>query len=125
MTHVEQPLGLLFSYFPTESLRQLAQALQENRVISRTYQDARGNGCLLWQLDHNIDSRDMRIRTFGFDPQLLKASMPRLCQQCHVESRHPTTPALSTTRVAINRGCTNCHSQIHGSNHPGGVYYQR
>jgi DmsE family decaheme c-type cytochrome len=58
-------------------------------------------------------------------PQLLKASMPRLCQQCHVESRHPTTPALSTTRVAINRGCTNCHSQIHGSNHPGGVFYQR
>jgi DmsE family decaheme c-type cytochrome len=58
-------------------------------------------------------------------PQLLKASMPRLCQTCHVESRHPTTPQLSTTRFAINRGCTNCHSQIHGSNHPGGVFYQR
>jgi DmsE family decaheme c-type cytochrome len=58
-------------------------------------------------------------------PQLLKASMPRLCQQCHVESRHPTTPQLATTRFAINRGCTNCHSQIHGSNHPGGLFYQR
>ena len=58
-------------------------------------------------------------------PQLLKASMPRLCQQCHVETRHPTTPQLSTTRFAINRGCTNCHSMIHGSNAAGGVFFQR
>lgn len=58
-------------------------------------------------------------------PQLLKASMPRLCQQCHVESRHPTTPQLAATRFAFNRGCTNCHSQIHGSNHPSGVRFQR
>ncbi len=58
-------------------------------------------------------------------PQLLKASMPRLCQQCHNESRHPTTPQLSTARFAFNRGCTNCHSQIHGSNHPSGVRFHR
>lgn len=58
-------------------------------------------------------------------PQLLKASMPRLCQQCHIESRHPTTPQLATSRFAFNRGCTNCHSQIHGSNHPSGVRFQR
>jgi DmsE family decaheme c-type cytochrome len=58
-------------------------------------------------------------------PQLLKASMPRLCQQCHVETRHPTTPQLSTTRFAINRGCTNCQSMIHGSNAAGGVFFQR
>lgn len=58
-------------------------------------------------------------------PQLLKASQPRLCNQCHVESRHPTTPQLATTRFAFNRGCTNCHSTIHGSNHPSGVRFQR
>jgi DmsE family decaheme c-type cytochrome len=58
-------------------------------------------------------------------PQLLKASAPRLCQQCHVEARHPTTPQLATTRFAFNRGCTNCHSQLHGSNHPSGVRFQR
>ena len=58
-------------------------------------------------------------------PQLLKVSMPRLCQQCHIEARHPTTPQLATARFAFNRGCTNCHSQIHGSNHPAGVRYQR
>ncbi len=58
-------------------------------------------------------------------PQLLKATMPRLCQECHNEARHPTTPQLATTRFNFNRGCTNCHSQIHGSNHPAGVRLQR
>jgi len=58
-------------------------------------------------------------------PQLLKVSMPRLCQQCHNEARHPTTPQLATGRFAFNRGCTNCHSQIHGSNHPSGVRFHR
>lgn len=58
-------------------------------------------------------------------PQLLKARTPRLCQRCHIEARHPTTPQLSTTRFAFNRACTNCHSQIHGSNHPSAVRFHR
>jgi DmsE family decaheme c-type cytochrome len=59
------------------------------------------------------------------NPQLLKVRTPRLCQRCHIETRHPTTPQLPTTRFAFNRSCTNCHSQIHGSNHPAGVRFQR
>ncbi len=58
-------------------------------------------------------------------PQSLKVSAPRLCQQCHVVNRHNSTPTLATNRAVFNRGCTNCHSQIHGSNHPSGVWYQR
>ncbi len=58
-------------------------------------------------------------------PQSLKISTPRLCQQCHVVNRHNSTPTLATNRAVFNRGCTNCHSQIHGSNHPSGVWYQR
>jgi DmsE family decaheme c-type cytochrome len=58
-------------------------------------------------------------------PQLLKVSPPRLCQRCHIEARHPTTPQLATTRFAFNRGCANCHSQIHGSNHPSGGRFHR
>ena len=26
---------------------------------------------------------------------------------------------------AVNRSCSNCHSQIHGSNHPAGARFQR
>lgn len=58
-------------------------------------------------------------------PQLLKSRTPRLCQRCHIEARHPTTPQLAASRFAFNRSCTNCHSQIHGSNHPAGVRFHR
>lgn len=57
--------------------------------------------------------------------KLLKVARPRLCQRCHVEQFHPTTPQLSTSRFVFNRSCQNCHAQIHGSNHPSGVRFQR
>lgn len=59
------------------------------------------------------------------NPQLLKVRTPLLCQRCHIEARHPTTPQSATARFAFNRGCTNCHSQIHGSNHPSGMRFHR
>lgn len=79
-------------------------------------------------------------------PNLLKMRTPRLCQQCHDEARHPTQPYDSaqslrgnaaylpdepysgeffpSTRL-INHGCANCHSNIHGSNHPAGSRFLR
>lgn len=57
--------------------------------------------------------------------KLLVAKRPSLCQRCHIESRHPTQPQLATVRFVFNRACQNCHSQIHGSNHPSGVRFQR
>ncbi len=57
--------------------------------------------------------------------KLLVVDRPRLCQRCHIEARHPTTPQLATARFAFNRSCQNCHSQIHGSNSPSGVRFHR
>ena len=64
--------------------------------------------------------------------QLLKARQPRLCQQCHDVSDAgpghtgiPMTAAGRGSHFAFNRGCTNCHAQIHGSNHPSGVRFHR
>ena len=57
--------------------------------------------------------------------KLLKVKRPRLCQRCHVQQSHPTTPQLPTSRFAFNRACQNCHSQIHGSNDPAGIRRQR
>lgn len=57
--------------------------------------------------------------------KLLVVDRPRLCQRCHIESRHMTQPQLSTARFAFNRSCQNCHSQIHGSNSPSGVRFHR
>jgi len=56
---------------------------------------------------------------------LLKVARPRLCALCHTETRHPGRPQNPASRFAFNRSCQNCHSQIHGSNSPAGVRFQR
>ena len=70
--------------------------------------------------------------------KLLVASRPQLCQQCHSPSvGHPgqfyradqTAEAGqlggTTSQRIVGRSCQNCHSQIHGSNHPAGARFQR
>ena len=62
------------------------------------------------------------------NPQLLALRTPRLCQRCHIETQHPTIPFSASGPLSgfvFNRSCTNCHSQIHGSNHPSGVRFHR
>ena len=66
---------------------------------------------------------------------LLTKSPPLLCQQCHAPADHPsvartsqslpggTAPGGSVFLVA--GGCTNCHSRVHGSNHPAGAKLMR
>jgi DmsE family decaheme c-type cytochrome len=62
--------------------------------------------------------------------RMLVAKDPMLCQRCHVSSRHPATIydgtqiAAASNRV-VGRSCVNCHSQIHGSNHPAGEKFLR
>lgn len=60
--------------------------------------------------------------------KLLKEKQPQLCQSCHDWSRHPGTAyggsqgfsgTYSAGRGGLARGCTGCHSTIHGSNAPG------
>jgi DmsE family decaheme c-type cytochrome len=66
-------------------------------------------------------------------PTLLKQQHPRLCQQCHMASYHPSgaysqPPDIAAGEVdfhILDKGCLNCHSQIHGSNHPSGVRWTR
>ncbi|OGS04712.1 MAG: hypothetical protein A3G41_00445 [Elusimicrobia bacterium RIFCSPLOWO2_12_FULL_59_9] len=57
--------------------------------------------------------------------KLLKTKRPRLCQQCHIITRHPSTASTPSSITLVGRSCTECHSQIHGSNHPAGVRFQR
>jgi DmsE family decaheme c-type cytochrome len=59
------------------------------------------------------------------NPQLLKVRMPRVCDSCHVATRHPTVPTILNSVRDFNRGCTNCHSAIHGSNNPSGNNFLR
>ncbi len=64
---------------------------------------------------------------------LLIERPPYLCQECHANSGHQSTPLSGSTlqgQIAANirlmaRGCVNCHSQIHGSNSPNGTFFTR
>ena len=62
--------------------------------------------------------------------KMLKLAKPRLCQQCHVETRHPTRPygqesSASNFKFILGRQCLSCHVNIHGSNHPSGFAFTR
>ena len=69
---------------------------------------------------------------------LLVAARPYLCQQCHnMPAGHSSLfyNASQTAAAAaqggaqsprvIGRSCQNCHTQVHGSNHPSGARFQR
>jgi DmsE family decaheme c-type cytochrome len=60
-------------------------------------------------------------------PRLLTARASLSCQQCHIHMlpRHSTTAGKPMDIWTLNRGCINCHSQVHGSNHPGGRTFTR
>lgn len=65
-------------------------------------------------------------------PRLLKVRPPWLCQQCHMEAFHPSTvysgtgvPPQGVADRLLAQGCLNCHSQVHGSNHPSGIRLMR
>jgi DmsE family decaheme c-type cytochrome len=59
---------------------------------------------------------------------LLKNRGPWLCQQCHLAQFHPNTaysgtglPGTAPAQQLLAKNCLNCHSQVHGSNHPSGA----
>ncbi len=64
--------------------------------------------------------------------RLLTARGPALCQQCHAAAFHPSLPvgseglpAGTPNQYLLGKNCLNCHSQIHGSNHPSGARLTR
>jgi DmsE family decaheme c-type cytochrome len=60
---------------------------------------------------------------------LLTARPPFLCQQCHNDTRHPGTvyanSGFAVSNRTVGKGCSNCHTNVHGSNHPAGLTFRR
>jgi len=61
-------------------------------------------------------------------PALLTKRPPLLCQSCHSAAGHPSTaysagglPSGTPNQFLLSKSCLNCHSQVHGSNHPSGA----
>lgn len=86
-------------------------------------------GPLLWE--HAPVSEDCGLchRPHGSNhPALLTQRAPLLCQQCHGQDGHPSLAMTGNSRpstMSSLRSCTNCHSQVHGSNHPSGAALMR
>jgi DmsE family decaheme c-type cytochrome len=65
-------------------------------------------------------------------PAMLAQRPPFLCQSCHSQAGHPSiaqTPdglaAGAPSAYLLGQSCLNCHSQVHGSNHPSGSRLMR
>ena len=62
--------------------------------------------------------------------KMIKVKEPFLCQRCHSDTRHPGTlydqsQLGNLSNRLFGRSCTNCHSTVHGSNHPSGKTFLR
>ena len=65
-------------------------------------------------------------------PALLTRRPPLLCQSCHSQSGHPSAsftsnslPGNNPSAMVLERSCMNCHTKVHGSNHPSGYKLMR
>ena len=94
---------------------------------------AEKQGPFLWE--HPPASEDCGICHLPHgsnQPTLLVRRAPHLCQACHSSVGHRSLPALAE-RLPSDPGaeflfasaCLNCHSQVHGSNHPSGNLLRR
>ena len=105
------------------------RALTTNELCMNCHADKRGP--FLWEhspvRENCVTCHDAHGSN---NPRMLVSRPPFLCNRCHDASRHPsqlrdgTDLKVSEVRL-MNRSCVNCHSQIHGSNHPSGKMFLR
>lgn len=91
---------------------------------------AEKRGPLLWEHAPVAEDCSLCHAAHGTVRQaLLNKPAPLLCQQCHSPAGHPSVPRTATglpggagggAVFQVAGSCTNCHTQVHGSNHPAG-----
>ncbi len=96
---------------------------------------AEKRGPFLWEHEPVFEECTVCHDPHGsIQPGALVRRAPQLCQQCHHQphSRDTHSDALydfsrdpRIARSVLGQSCMNCHSQVHGSNHPSGLYLMR
>lgn len=100
------------------------RAATVNEVCYRCHAEKRGP--FLWlHAPAMMNCLDCHTPHGSVNQHMLTIREPLLCQRCHVVTRHPSQPQKQFTVFVFGQSCTNCHSQIHGSNSPGGRVYTR
>ncbi len=108
----------------------------EKQLVRNTVNDtcyechAEKRGPFLWEHAPVAENCDNCHAPHGAaNPGMVKMRGPILCQSCHSQQNHPSYPygpsnlpgggGPPVTTLAVGN-CMNCHSQVHGSNHPSG-----
>ena len=94
---------------------------------------AEKRGPHLWEHPPAAEDCSLCHRPHGsVNDRLLVSRGPFLCQQCHSTAFHPsllnsgsTVGDRSNNHNLLGKNCLNCHSQVHGSNHPSGARLTR
>ncbi len=110
-------------------------ALKETGINETCYScHAEKRGPFLWEHFPVTEDCTLCHQAHGSSHEsLLNRQRPQLCQQCHQDIRaqgrrhvrrfldydDPADPARA--RFVVGESCMNCHSKVHGSNHPSGV----
>ena len=100
-----------------------------NQTCTSCHADKRGP--LLWEHAPVAEDCSLCHTPHGsVRAALLTKTPPLLCQQCHSPAGHPSVARTSNglpggsgggAAFLIAGSCSNCHSQVHGSNHPSGA----
>jgi DmsE family decaheme c-type cytochrome len=107
----------------TQNVRLLREGNSISESCASCHADKRGP--FLWE--HAPGRNDCTVCHDAHgsnNERMLVAKQPMLCQRCHIHTRHPSTIYdgtqffVSRSNRAVGRSCVNCHSMIHGSNHP-------
>jgi DmsE family decaheme c-type cytochrome len=59
------------------------------------------------------------------NPGMLNNKGSFLCLSCHQYGGHVNMPRYNRASTVVGQGCVNCHSRVHGSNHPSGAKLTR
>ncbi|GAA5174105.1 DmsE family decaheme c-type cytochrome [Niveibacterium umoris] len=108
------------------------QALLKKPTLNQTCYSchAEKRGPLMWEHAPVTEDCSLCHTSHGsVRTALLNKSTPSLCQECHSVAGHPAVPRTGAALPAnggtgaifvVAGSCTNCHTQVHGSNHPSG-----
>ncbi len=110
-------------------------AMLKRTTLNETCWDchAEKRGPFLWEhAPVREDCSNCHVPHGSNHQNLLVARQPWMCQQCHSANFHPSgvydgsgIPPVGADQRILGKQCLNCHSQVHGSNHPSGIRLTR
>lgn len=100
-----------------------------NQTCFQCHQEKRGP--FIWEHPPSMENCANCHEPHGSNfTAMLKRNVPYLCQNCHMTAFHTSIQfegqsLNNSAQQLMGKGCLNCHSLIHGSNHPSGARFQR